>query len=288
MALLTRSPIRTRGISDESKQHQVSIVKFAGNKTDAVGNDTYRSGGYTYNYSQVMKTMSPCNNTTQSAFKDTIDSINPAGSTSAEYGLQLAQGQTSNREEAKKIVIFFTDGSPTHSNGFEDSVAGSAVSTAKSMKDAGATVYTVGIFDGVNPSADPTANNTAKENKFMHAVSSNYPNATYTQSWGRWNWDFGGRADGSDYYKSASNADELKQVFEGIFSEINKGSGYPTQTTEGAEHQSGYITFDDKLGSYMQVDNFSAVTFSDKTFYQPPRKQLKATWTPIPSMARLS
>ena len=260
---------QNKGISDESKQHQVSIVKFAGNKTAAVGNDTYRSGGYTYNYSQVMKTMSPCNNTTQSVFTDTIDSINPAGATAADNGLQLAQGQTSNREEAKKIVIFFTDGSPTDYSDFDDSVAGSAVSAAKDMKDAGATVYTVGIFDGVNPSADPTANNTTKENKFMHAVSSNYPKATYTESggwWSSWNWDFGDRPEGSNYYKSASNADELKQVFDGIFSEINKGSGYPTQTTEGAEHQSGYITFDDKLGSYMQVDDFSAVTFSGKTF----------------------
>lgn len=265
---------QNKGISDESKQHQVSIVKFAGNKTAAVGNDTYRSGGYTYNYSQVMKTMSPCNNTTQSVFTDTIDSINPAGATAADNGLQLAQGQTSNREEAKKIVIFFTDGSPTDYNDFDDSVAGSAVSAAKDMKDAGATVYTVGIFDGVNPSADPTANNTTKENKFMHAVSSNYPKATYTESggwWSSWNWDFGDRPEGSNYYKSASNADELKQVFDGIFSEINKGSGYPTQATEGAEHQSGYITFDDKLGSYMQVDNFSAVTFSGKTFTNPQK-----------------
>lgn len=265
---------QNKGISDESKQHQVSIVKFAGNKTAAVGNDTYRSGGYTYNYSQVMKTMSPCNNTTQSVFTDTIDSINPAGATAADNGLQLAQGQTSNRKEAKKIVIFFTDGSPTDYSDFDDSVAGSAVSAAKDMKDAGATVYTVGIFDGVNPSADPTANNTTKENKFMHAVSSNYPKATYTESggwWSSWNWDFGDRPEGSNYYKSASNADELKQVFDGIFSEINKGSGYPTQTTEGAEHQSGYITFDDKLGSYMQVDNFSAVTFSGKTFTNPQK-----------------
>ncbi len=265
---------QNKGISDESKQHQVSIVKFACNKTAAVGNDTYRSGGYTYNYSQVMKTMSPCNNTTQSVFTDTIDSINPAGATAADNGLQLAQGQTSNREEAKKIVIFFTDGSPTDYSDFDDSVAGSAVSAAKDMKDAGATVYTVGIFDGVNPSADPTANNTTKENKFMHAVSSNYPKATYTESggwWSSWNWDFGDRPEGSNYYKSASNADELKQVFDGIFSEINKGSGYPTQTTEGAEHQSGYITFDDKLGSYMQVDNFSAVTFSGKTFTNPQK-----------------
>lgn len=51
---------QNQGISDSSKQHQVSIVKFSGDKSAVVGNDTYTKGGYTYNYSQVMKTMSPC------------------------------------------------------------------------------------------------------------------------------------------------------------------------------------------------------------------------------------
>lgn len=182
---------QNKGISDASKQHQVSIVKFAGNKSAAVGNDTYRGGyGYTYNYSQVMKTMSPC--TDADAFKDTINSISPAGSTRADYGLQLADDQNSNREDAKKIVVFFTDGSPTSSSGFEDGVASSAVASAKAMKGKGATVYTIGIFNGANPSADPSG--ASNENKFMHAVSSNYPDASYTQSsgfWSGWNWDLG-------------------------------------------------------------------------------------------------
>lgn len=263
---------QNQGISDESKQHQVSIVKFAGNKSAAVGNDTYRNGGYLYNYSQVMKAMSPC--TDEKAFKGIINSISPAGATRADYGLDLAQVQTSNRKDAKKIVIFFTDGSPTSSNGFEDSVASSAVASAKAMKEKGATVYTIGIFSGVNPSADPTATGTSNENKFMHAVSSNYPNASYTQSsgfWGGWNWDLGTRTEGSDFYKSASNAAELEKVFEDISSQIVKGSGYPTSTTEGAEHQSGYITFDDPLGAYMQVDTFKAIAVAGKTFENPAK-----------------
>ena len=268
---------QNKGISDASKQHQVSIVKFAGNKSAAVGNDTYRGGyGYTYNYSQVMKTMSPC--TDADAFKDTINSISPAGSTRADYGLDLAYAQTSNREDAKKIVVFFTDGSPTSSSGFEDDVASSAVASAKAMKDKdkgkgkGATVYTIGIFSGVNPSADPKATGTSNENKFMHAVSSNYPDASYTSDyWGRWSWDLGQRAEGSDYYKSASNAAELEKVFDDISSEIVKGSGYPTSTTEGAEHQSGYITFDDPLGAYMKVDAFEAIAVAGKTFYNPTK-----------------
>lgn len=259
---------QNQGISDSSKQHQVSIVKFSGKKSAAVGNDTYREDGYTYNYSQVMKAMSPC--TDAAAFTSTINSISPAGATRADYGLQLAQSQTSNREDAKKIVIFFTDGSPTSYSGFESGVASNAVSAAKAMKDAKATVYTIGIFSDADPSADPTAQRTSNENKFMHAVSSNYPNATYTQSWSGWNWNLGTH-EGSGFYKSASNAADLDKVFDDISSEIVKGSGYPTNATEGAEHTSGYITIDDALGAYMQVDSFKAIALNGQTFENPTK-----------------
>lgn len=267
---------QNQGISDSSKQHQVSIVKFSGDKSAAVGNDTYYRGGYKYNYSQVMKAMSPC--TDAAAFTSTINSINPAGSTRADYGLQLADSQTSNREDAKKIVIFFTDGSPTSSSAFESEVASSAVSAAKAMKDKKATVYTVGIFSGADPSADPSG--ASNENKFMHAVSSNYPEAAYTQNsgfWGGWDWNLGTRPDGSDFYKSATNADELKKVFDDISSEIVKGSGYPTNATEGAEHTSGYITFDDALGAYMQVDSFKAIALNGQTFEKSTKTTAKTT-----------
>lgn len=263
---------QNQGISDSSKQHQVSIVKFSGDKSAVVGNDTYYKGGYKYNYSQVMKAMSPC--TDAAAFTNTINSISPAGATRADYGLQLAQSQTSSRKDAKKIVIFFTDGSPTSSSGFESGVASSAVSAAKAMKDkdVNATVYTVGIFSDADPSADPSG--ASSENKFMHAVSSNYPEASYTQNsgfWGGWNWNLGTRVEGSDFYKSASNADDLDKVFEGISSEIVKGSGYPTNATEGAEHTSGYITIDDALGAYMQVDGFKAIALNGQTFENPTK-----------------
>ena len=261
---------QNQGISDSSKQHQVSIVKFSGDKSAVVGNDTYTKGGYAYNYSQVMKTMSPC--TDAAAFTSTINSIRPAGATRADNGLQLAQSQTSNREDAKKIVIFFTDGSPTSTSGFESGVASEAVSAAKAMKDKGTTVYTIGIFSDANPSADPSG--ASNENKFMHAVSSNYPEASYTYTqgfWGGWNWDLGTRAEGSDFYKSASNADDLDKVFEGISSEIVKGSGYPTKVTEGAEHQDGFITIDDALGAYMQVDGFKAIALNGQTFENPTK-----------------
>ena len=257
-------------ISDEAKQHQVSIVKFAGNKSKKVGNDTYRDGGYTYNYSQVMKLMTACNETTKGSFKDAINAINPAGATNAAAGMELAQGQISKRPDAKKIVIFFTDGTPTTQSEFSNGVASDAIAAAKTMKDAGASVYTIGIFNGANPSADVNASGTSKEDKFMQAASSNYPAATYAESgwgWGSsWEWNFGGRAEGSDFYKSASSASELSKIFEDISKEIVKGAGYPTDAREGFEMSDGYVTFDDSLGSYMQVDAFKAVVVNNRVF----------------------
>ncbi len=267
-AFIDEIATQNASISDASKRHQVSIVKFAGKKSIEVGNDTYRKDGYTYNYSQVMKNMTACSETTKSSFKDTINAIKPAGATNAAAGMELAQGQTSKRSDAKKIVIFFTDGTPTTQSDFSDEVASDAISAAKAMKDAGASVYTIGIFDGANPSADVNA--TTNENKFMQAASSNYPAAayTYTQYWlsGEWKWSFGNRAEGSDFYKSASSASELSKIFEDISKEIVKGSGYPTDAREGFEMSDGYITFDDSLGSYMQVDAFKAIVVNNHVF----------------------
>lgn len=267
-AFIDEIATQNASISDASKQHQVSIVKFAGEKSNKVGNDTYREGRYTYNYSQVMKNMTACSETTKSSFKDTINAIKPAGATNAAAGMELAQGQTSKRSDAKKIVIFFTDGTPTTQSEFSNGVASDAIAAAKTMKDAGASVYTIGIFDGANPSADVNA--TTNENKFMQAASSNYPAAayTYTQYWlsGEWEWSFGNRAEGSDFYKSASSASELSKIFEDISKEIVKGAGYPTDAREGFEMSDGYITFDDSLGSYMQVDAFKAIVVNNHVF----------------------
>ena len=267
-AFINEIATQNASISDASKQHQVSIVKFAGEKSNKVGNDTYREGRYTYNYSQVMKNMMACSETTKSSFKDTINAIKPAGATNAAAGMELAQGQTSKRSDAKMIVIFFTDGTPTTQSEFSNGVASDAIAAAKTMKDAGASVYTIGIFDGANPSADVNA--TTNENKFMQAASSNYPAAayTYTQYWlsGEWKWSFGNRAEGSDFYKSASSASELSKIFEDISKEIVKGAGYPTDAREGFEMSDGYITFDDSLGSYMQVDAFKAIVVNNHVF----------------------
>ena len=244
-------------IKDDSKQHQVSIVKFAGTKSYDIGNGTYSWNKY--NYSQVMKGLTPCVGSDATELKNTVGHIEPAGATQADYGLELARDM-SGRTDAQKVVVFFTDGSPTSSNGFESDVANDAVNAAKTMKDKGATIYTIGIFSGANP--DQAISKASKENRFMHAVSSNYPNATsYTTN------KLGKRTENSDFYKAASNADELKKVFDDISSSITSGKGSPTQIEDGYdESKSGYITFSDELGDFMQVDTFVSAQINGVPF----------------------
>ena len=256
-------------ISDESKQHRVAIVKFSGYKTDEVGNGTYREGGHTYNYSQIMKSPTPCLGDGVNSLKSTVSSISPAGATRADYGMDLAK-DISGRADAKKVVLFFTDGSPTSYSSFEPSVANGAINKANSMKKDGTVIYTIGIFSGANPSADPTASSTINENKFMHAVSSNYPAASSSISyWGEWTINFGARAENANYYKSAKNAKELEDIFKDISESITEVVGYPTETHDGYANKSGYITFTDELGDYMQVDNFTEVEYNGTTFVDP-------------------
>lgn len=255
---------QNEGIEGVNRQHRVAIVKFAGKKSNDIGNNMYRDGGYSYNYTQVMKELTYCSGSNADDLKkNTINQIQPAGATRADYGLELAEGITitSGRKDAKKIIVFFTDGTPTKQNKFDAGVANAAVTAAKNMKDSKATVYTIGIFDGADPSAGiQDSGKSQKENKFMHAVSSNYPNATA--------WDtHGARAENSDYYESATNAEELKKVFDDISQAITSEAPYPTEIHKGYDKtKSGYITFTDELGDFMQVDGFTEVVINGTPF----------------------
>ena len=264
---------QNEAIEGVDRQHRVAIVKFAGKKSSKIGNDTYRDGGYTYNYTQVMKDLTDCSGGNVKALKDRIAKITPAGATRADYGLQLAEG-ISGRAGAKKIVVFFTDGTPTSGNTFDSGVANKAVTAAKNMKDSKATVYTIGIFNGADPSAGiQDSGESKKENKFMQAVSSNYPNAT------AWN-THGTRAENSDYYKSATNAEELKKVFDDISQAITSEPPYPTEIHKGYdETKSGYITFTDELGDFMQVDGFTEVVINGTPFTEASKTVNKETNT---------
>lgn len=263
---------QNKSIEDASKQHQVAIVKFAGKKSDQIGNDTYRDGVYSYNCSQTMQELTACSDDGAESLRSMINSIYPAGATRADYGMDLAKGIiTSGREGAQKIVVFFTDGSPASSRDFEPAVARDAINTAKTIKSSGTTIYTIGIFNGAKPGDDPTSKDTSNKNKFMHAVSSNYPEATSSVSHGlfgikKWNVNFGNPVAGASYYKSATNATELDQVFKDISSAITSGKGFPTKVEGNNPNGSGYITFEDELGAFMQVDSFTGAEYNGKTY----------------------
>lgn len=266
---------QNEGIEGVDRQHRVAIVKFAGDKTNKVGNDQYKKGQFWYNNSQVMKGLTDCSGGNVKVLEDTVAGIKPSGATRADYGLELAGDITSGRADAKKIVVFFTDGKPTSFSEFDSDVAKGAVTAAKKMKDGKATVYTIGIFSGADPADDPSKEGTSDVNKFMHAVSSNYPDATSYASD-----KLGTRAENSDYYKSATNAEELKKVFDDISQAITSEAPYPTEIHKGYdETKSGYITFTDELGDFMQVDGFTEVVINGTPFTKASKTVNKETNT---------
>ncbi len=266
---------QNEGIEGVDRQHRVAIVKFAGDKTNKVGNDQYKKGQFWYNNSQVMKGLTDCSGGNVKVLEDTVAGIKPSGATRADYGLELAGDITFGRADAKKIVVFFTDGKPTSFSEFDSDVAKGAVTAAKKMKDGKATVYTIGIFSGADPADDPSKEGTSDVNKFMHAVSSNYPDATSYASD-----KLGTRAENSDYYKSATNAEELKKVFDDISQAITSEAPYPTKIHKGYdETKSGYITFTDELGDFMQVDGFTEVVINGTPFTEASKTFNKETNT---------
>ncbi len=251
---------QNEGISDAAKQHRVAVV-------------SYNEKAYT------KQEMIACTKSNAAGIQGIIDGLGTSQGTRSDLG--LAQAQTvlsSKREGAKQVVVFFTDGVPSTRGGeekdFNPEYASPAVQTAKDMKDSGATIYTIGVLSTAKPDADPKDDGTSNANKFLHAVSSNYPSATYTgsgSSTSRYTWDFGDRAENSAFYKSATNAEDLNKVFEEISEAISKSSGYPTDTEEGYESKSGYITFNDQLGDYMQVTDLSTLVYN-ATVYENPEK----------------
>ncbi|MBM6774486.1 Spy0128 family protein [Olsenella profusa] len=249
-------------IQNPDDKSRISIVKFAGDTYRyEIGNDRGEGGSSSYNYTQVVSDFT----SDADALKSDVRAIRAGGATSADMGLSLAQdvfegGYHGNhwdndtylgaRDNAKKVVIFFTDGEPNHSSGWNGAVANDAIDVARQLKNDGTTIYSIGVFGDANPS------DTEQDfNGYMHGVSSNYPNA---QSYN----NLGQRAPESDYYKSATNANELDSIFEDIFQQESQstGSGSPIQsiTQAGAQETPGNLTFTDRLGSYMEVTGTGA------------------------------
>lgn len=217
-----------KGAQSGSEPVRVGLVKFSGKESNNVGNDMYRSGGYQYNYSQIVSKLTA----DMSGLKTKVNELKAAGSTRADNGFKRAVKVMENaRTDAKKIVIFFADGTPSSVSDFDASVANGAVTAAKTLKDQGDMVYSIGIF----ASADPSSLS-SKENQFMHAVSSNFPKAIAYNNRG------GGDKD-AGYYKAAKNASELNAIFDEIQKSETTTSAYTKVTME--DTLSGYVELAD-------------------------------------------
>lgn len=261
--------------SDTNKQSRISLVKFAGEKKNTVGNDTYKDGGYIYNYTQIVSEYEAYTSANKKALKDKVAALNPAGATSADYGMEHAKTlvkqskDDANRKNAKRIVIFFTDGEPNHGTGFNETVANTAIKTATGIKS-DADIYTIGVFNDADASITGGTGWwwTDKEqfNAYMHGMSSNYPNATAY-------YNLGTRAPDSNFYKAAKDASTLNTIFDAIAEEIVSSALSPTHVDQGeSPNQGGYITFTDQLGDYMQVDDMNALVYAN-TIYTYKEKQ---------------
>lgn len=235
-------------VAAKSADSQIAIVKFAGDKTNKVGNDTYRKDGYTYNYSQIVRNLTTVDATGAGALKTAVNALRAAGATAADYGMQHAQTIITGaaNDGRQKVVVMFTDGEPNHDNGFDNSVANDAISASKAMKDNGngATVYTIGCFGGT-----PGGNVT----NYMNYVSSNYPNATSMTN--------AGTKTSDNFYKTVGSTADL----DAIFQEISQTAGGATLTlgsqTVLKDVVSEYFDLPENASSMITAQSYSCTGF---------------------------
>ena len=267
---------------EQTNQHRISIVNYA-----------ERANAYSTGYGRDQSYFVYCTQGTNAQeLKDYVTGLNYTGGTQADDGMALAEdimNGTDNRgdgarADAKRVVVFFTDGMPGDGDYVENRVAGSAVNTAYNMKQSGTSIYTVGVFQNADPDdLSGQGSTTHDANYFMNAVSSNYPNAQSTQT-GQ-NVDFsqhctlGDRAEGN-YYFAADSAEGLNDVFNSIYDDFGSSATSPikSETVIGGE-DIGYLTFTDTLGDYMEVKNFKSIIFAGQEFTQVESQDSGTTTT---------
>ncbi|MDO4288419.1 MAG: FctA domain-containing protein [Eubacterium sp.] len=238
-------------ITGAENKHRVSLV-------------TYASDAY------IRYSLTTCEGSDADSIKNTIGGLYANGSTGADYAMEKTQKALGNaRSDAQKVVIFFTDGEPNHYTGFDEDVANAAIGKAKEMKAEDTLIYSIGVFQSANPENTGQGGNEEQNNfnGYMHAMSSNYPDATsYTHQ------SLGERAqiDGQDsqYYKAATDPEGLDTIFSDIASELSeRPATSPTEIQQGMQpDETGYITFNDQLGDYMKVNDFNAIVFADNVY----------------------
>lgn len=248
-SFLTGVADRNTNIGEADQQHRAAIVKFASQDTlNTIGNDTYYSGeesyGY-YNYTQTIAGMTTVTSDSLNSLTGAVNALNPGGATAADKGMEMAQSILNNTDSSRnKVVVFFTDGDPTYSNSFEAGVANSAVETAKALKESNATIYTIGVFSGADPS-----DTTGQSNAYMNGVSSNYPSASSYTSLGS-----GGN---NGYYKTIETSGSLADIFEEIQESINTTTVTLDQTAELRDILNDGFVLTDSSEVSVQIEEYS-------------------------------
>ena len=239
---------------DDDINHRIAIVGFAsqsgyGNNTEILtvegNNSSYTGGklGVAYNnltnthYQNAFQDMSSSSDVLM--VNNAIKALEAEGATGSDLGMEMAKNifekdtyELSQGEQRNRVVIMFTDGTPTTQTNFSQTVANGAIGHAKTLKAStsengyGATVYTVGVFSGAN--ASPLTSASSNENRYMHYVSSNYPKAESMSNNGLKN----GETANTGYYLSAGDADTLNNIFQQISNNIQNGTSSVQLGTE--------------------------------------------------------
>ncbi len=288
-------------ILDSNNKHHVGLVTF--NSYDSSKNNGNLKVELTSNTNEV---------------RNEITAIKTTSGTRADLGLKTAEAHldAEARPNAQKVVIFFTDGEPTAWGGTQDFgsfrnwVALASVYAASRMKQKGTTIYSIGVRDGLFPGTDPESYDDEnhyfpldddvspdyayKLNGYLHAISSNYPDAAVdgiteaeiqavsgAMDQGAYNsrkkpaglrdsnplqLRLGEGSPTRGYYKATQDANELNEIFDDIFTDITSATS-PTYTQTGIAHsQTGYVTMQDFLGDYMEIKSLDAITIEGEVY----------------------
>lgn len=240
--------------------HRIAMVGFA---SDERGNTSYQNtellttstvvnyeNAKPTDYRNALVSVLDENGNLNSRISNAVNGLAASGGTAIDLGTKMANNvleQHKNETGRNKVVIIFTDGVPgiyqDDSDTTRDKYANRAIAnTLKAKRSAteasapgyGATVYTVGVFDGANAStpgqlSDATDwDDNGRANRFMHLLSSNYPVAESMSETGTVKSDLNGKS----YYLSASDSTALNNIFQQISNNIETGGSSSTLTAE--------------------------------------------------------
>ena len=255
--------IETVAGESQNADHRIGIISFASNAWTVNSLTSVRAGSET--------------------LKNNVDELGANGGTQSDDGLSAAEDMLNDvQHKSKKVVILFTDGEPGN-YGFDGEVAAPAVNTAKELKDNQVTVYTIGVFEDADPS-----DTRGDFNKYMNAVSSNYPTATAQDSRERPDWGsltLGNKAEGN-YYFAATDSGSLTNVFEGIAEDVTTSTlaVYPDETAILSDTLSEYFDFpanmqtsSDVMVSYVEAEsvNEGKITWEKNPSELPEGAEIK-------------